>query len=164
MRITLYHLAQRFIGQVVELPGEDHSPFIQWCHESCGFGPNTPDEVPWCSSFLNRIAWMLRCPRSKSAMARSWLEVGEPVTNEPVIGWDVVVLQRGGGDQPGPDVLDAPGHVGLFAGFNSFTDRGGNARNQILVLGGNQSNAVSIRPYPLERVLGVRRLADPFLP
>lgn len=159
MKITAYSLAQRFVGQVIELPGDDHSPFIQWCHESCGFGPDTADEVPWCSSFVNRIAWMLRLPRSKSAMARSWLEVGLPVYDAlPKIGWDVVVLSRGRGEQPGPNVLDAPGHVGFYAGFSSFTDRGGTERNQVLVLGGNQGDAVSVRPYDYDRILGVRRL------
>jgi hypothetical protein len=58
-------------------------------------------------------------------------------------------LQRGGGDQPGADVIEAPGHVGFFGGFNDHS---------VMVLGGNQGDTVSLRPFPIERVLGFRRL------
>jgi hypothetical protein len=57
---------------------------------------------------------------------------------------------RGTGKQPGPDVTAAPGHVGLFAGLEG---------THVLVLGGNQSNGVSVARFPVARVLGVRRLA-----
>ena len=153
MKITAFSLAQRFAGEVVELPGDDHSPFIQWCHQSCRLGHNAADEIPWCSSFVNRIAWILRLPRSKSARARSWLEVGRPlhILEDPEVGFDIVVLQRGGGNQPGPEVLEAPGHVGFYAGRED---------DNILVLGGNQGDAVSIRPFPLKRLLGYRRVKE----
>jgi uncharacterized protein (TIGR02594 family) len=149
--VTLYDLALRFVAEVRERPGAAHAPFIQWCHESCGFGPDTPDEVAWCSSFVNRLAWLLRLPRSKSAAARSWLSVGVPITlTDAKPGYDVVILQRGGGEQPGPEVLAAPGHVGLFAGWQ---------QSGVLVLGGNQSDGVTIAHFPAARVLGIRRLA-----
>ena len=140
---TVYEFAQRFVGEVVEIPGEQHAPFIQWCFECCGYGPETPDEVPWCSAFVNRIAWLLRLPRSKSAAARSWLEVGVPVALDAAQVGDVVVLWRG-------DPTSESGHVGLYAGHD---------KTSVQILGGNQSNGVSVAPYPLDRVLGVRRLA-----
>ena len=152
--MTLYALAQRFVGEVRELPGASHSPFIQWCFESCGYGPETPDEVAWCSAFLNRLAWLQRLPRSKSAAARSWLTVGVPIARVDARVGDVVILSRGSGSQPGPEVTsDAPGHVGLFAGWGDV------AQTQILLLGGNQGDAVSIAPFPAGRILGIRRLA-----
>lgn len=147
--MTLYELAQRFVGEVREQGGAQHDPFIQWCHASCGLSGDTPDEVPWCSSFLNRLAWLLRLPRSKSARARSWLAVGTPIPISSSQVGDVVVLQRGTGQQPGADVLDAPGHVGLVAGLTL---------DQIYVLGGNQSDGVTVAPFPKTRVLGIRRL------
>lgn len=149
--MTPFDLAHRFVGEVTELPGKQDSPFIQWCFESCGYGPDTADEVPWCSAFANRIAWILRLPRSKSARARSWLLVGEVVSiSSAETGFDVVILKRGGGNQPGPDVIKAPGHVGFFAG----RERGG----RVLILGGNQGDAVSVVGFGDERILGVRRL------
>lgn len=151
--MTLYDHAQRYIGEIRELRAAgDHHPYIQWCLMSCGFGHEAADEVPWCSAFLNRLAWDLRLPRSKSAAARSWLAVGRPITlPDAKAGYDVVILQRGEGEQPGPEVIAAPGHVGLFAGL---------AGSHVLILGGNQSDGVTIAPFPQTRVLGVRRLKE----
>lgn len=145
-----FSAAHRFLGQVVELSGARHSPFIQWCHELCGLGSEQPDETAWCSSFACRMAWLVRAEHPGSAAARSWLTVGHRVLLEDAHpGWDVVVLQRGEGPQPGPEVLKAPGHVGFFAG---------RAPGQVLLLGGNQGDAVTIAPFPRTRVLGVRRI------
>ena len=150
--MTLYDFATRFVG-MKEIVGDTDNGFISWAHSLCGLGHDTPDEVPWCSSWLNALAWMLRLPRSKSAAARSWLEVGVPVlgpSDVPRVGFDVVILKRGGGDQPGPEVTrGAPGHVGLFAGIED---------DKVLILGGNQSNEVNIQRFPKNRILGIRRL------
>ena len=75
------------------------------------------DDVPWCSAFMNYVTWLLRLPRSKGLRARSGLPVGRPLSlAEAVAASHVVFLKRGGGRQPGPSVIDAPGHVRLFAG------------------------------------------------
>ena len=85
-------------------------------------------------------------------MARSWLEVGMGIDLDAAFpGFDVVILQRGKSPQPGPEVTNAPGHVGFFAGLS--TDGG-----LVELLGGNQSDQVKISRYPVDRVLGVRRL------
>ena len=110
------------------------------------------DEVPWCSGFVNYICWLLRLPRSKSLRARSWLTVGRAIRLDEAEPGDVIVLKRGGGDQPGPEVIEAPGHVGFFAGFDTV------AAEWVQVLGGNQSDGVNVREYSTERLLGVRRL------
>jgi len=148
--MTLFDLAQRHIG-IREIAGAKDHPLVVWWHALCGL-PDTPDEVPWCSSFINGMAWTLRLPRSKSAAARSWLTVGASVPlDEAEVGFDVVVLKRGSGRQPGPEVTaGAPGHVGCFAGREG---------QSVLVLGGNQGNAVSVARFPIADVLGVRRLA-----
>ncbi len=130
---------------------------IQWGFMLCGWGTDTADEVPWCSAFAQIPPYILRLPRSKSARARSWLEVGYAVElGDAKPAFDVVILKRGGGDQPGPEVIDAPGHVGFFAGIDFQEDN--YQLNKILVLGGNQSNRVSIARYPAVNVLGIRRL------
>jgi hypothetical protein len=128
----------------------------------------TADEVPWCSAFANYIAWLLRLPRSKSLTARSWLTVGMPIALESArAAFDIIVLKRGPGHQPGPEVLDAPGHVGFFAGLErtrptingapfDMSDRVESRR--VLVLAGNQGNSVSIAPFPVDGVIGARRL------
>jgi hypothetical protein len=76
---------------------------------------------------------------SRAAAARSWLAWGRKL-DKPTVGC-VVVFWRGKRD-------GWQGHVGFYAGRAKNGD--------ILVLGGNQSDAVSIRPYPMERLLGYR--------
>jgi len=153
MMITAYDLAQRYIG-IRELAGDHQHPLIQWWLSLCGFALATPDEVPWCAAFVNGIAWELRLPRSKSAAARSWLTVGRPVAlMEAEVGYDVVILSRGEPPQPPATVIAAPGHVGFFAGLA--------IGNQIELLGGNQHDGVCVEAFPIERVLGLRRLQEP---
>lgn len=148
--MTPHQLAQRFLGQIKEIPGDGHHPFIQWCHQLCSLGPDSPDEVPWCSSFVNAICWMLERSRSKSAAARSWLVVGETVAlDEARIGTDLVILKRGPIPQPGPSVLKAPGHVGFFDGVQG---------DEVWVLGGNQSNGVTRAKFPIRDILSIQRI------
>jgi uncharacterized protein (TIGR02594 family) len=151
LEITAFEVAQRYIG-LKEITGPKHHPFIQWCFSLCSFSLETPDEVPWCSACAQHPAWELRLPRSKSAAARSWLQVGRSIPlDEAECGFDVVILKRGGENEPGPDVIDAKGHVGWFSAVEG---------NTVLVLGGNQSNAVSLERFPISRILGVRRLKE----
>lgn len=139
--MTLFDLAQRLIGEVKERPGAQDDPFIRWCHGSTSMGESA-DEVPWCSSFVNRLAWLLRLPRSKSAAARSWLDVGESIKLEAAEpGYDVVVFTRGSNP--------TAGHVAVFAGLDG---------DAVRVIGGNQGNSVTLATYPRNSVLGVRRL------
>ena len=151
VELTAFDLAQRFVG-VSESPGEIVSnPQILAMLRLDQPWPKG-DDVPWCSAFMNYIAWLLRLPRSKSLRARSWLGIGRPLAlADAVVGFDVVVLKRGSAKQPGPEVVEAPGHVGLFAGREG---------KSLLVLGGNQSDAVSVAPFSAARLLGIRRLYD----
>lgn len=150
MNVTAYDLAERFVG-TKEIPGSEHNPAVlamlkldaDWPHD---------DETPWCSAFANYVAWLLRLPRSKSLRARSWLRIGRAIQlSEAVAGFDVCIFKRGGGDQPGPEVIDAPGHVAFFSGVEG---------DRVLVLGGNQSDEVNVSGYPADRLLGVRRLYE----
>jgi uncharacterized protein (TIGR02594 family) len=148
VQITAFDIAQRFVG-VSEVPGSEHNPQILAMLRLDAKWPEG-DEVAWCSAFVNYVAWILRLPRSKSLRARSWLRVGRPLELELArADFDVVILKRGGGPQPPATVIEAPGHVGFFAGLEG---------DRILVLGGNQGNEVSIDGYPRDRLLGVRRL------
>lgn len=146
MQLTAFDLAQRFIG-VREVTGPTANPTILGMLRLDGDWPKD-DAVPWCSAFANYIAWLMRLPRSKSLRARSWLGVGVPVAiGAELVGFDVVILNRGG--PADANVIDAPGHVGFFAGRD---------REKILLLGGNQGDGVSIQGFPATDILGVRRL------
>ena len=148
MNVSAFDVAKKFIG-VEEVEGMTSNPLVlgmlqldaKWVKD---------DATPWCSAFANFIAFLLGLPRSKSLSARSWLRVGTPIELfEARQENDIVILKRGSGNQPGPDVLDAPGHVGFFAG---------RAPGEVLLLAGNQGNEVSIDRFPSDRVIGVRRL------
>jgi uncharacterized protein (TIGR02594 family) len=151
LHVSAFDLAQRFIG-VREIEGHASSAHVMAMLRLDADWPKD-DSVPWCSGFVNYVAWLLRLPRSKSLAARSWLSVGRPIdirNAQPEN--DVVILKRGVGKQPGPEVLSAPGHVGFFAGLEG--ERG----SRVLILSGNQSDAVTVASFPVADVLGARRL------
>lgn len=144
MNITPFMLAQRYVG-IKEIAGEKNHPLVSWWLSLCGFSLDTPDEVPWCSAFVNGIAWELRLPRSKSAAARSWLAVGTPIQMaEAHTDGDLVILSRG--ENP------LQGHVGWYAGLRE---------GRVLLLAGNQQNGVMIEAFDALTVLGIRRITDP---
>lgn len=97
------------------------------------------DETAWCSAFVNWCLLMASFPGTGKANARSWLDWGGVTLDFPVYG-SVVVLWRGSRD-------GWLGHVGFFVGMQG---------DNLLLLGGNQGNAVSVRPYSKLRVLGMR--------
>lgn len=144
-----YAIASRFLG-LREAPGLASDPLVLAMLRLDAAWPQG-DHVPWCSAFLNYVAWLAGAPRSHSLRARSWLRVGVPLEiGQAVVGWDVAVLRAPGRGQPGAEVIEAPGHVGLYAGHDA---------KRIALLGGNQGDAVGIASYPRARVLGIRRIA-----
>ena len=141
--LSAYEMASRFVG-VKEIPGRMDDPFILAMLQLDSNWPEH-DEVPWCSAYCNFVSWLLRLPRSKSLMARSWLSVGTPVDQNAAEPYnDVVVLWRG-------SIEATTGHVAFFSGWE-------NDGKSVLLLGGNQSNSVNITSYPVEKILGIRRL------
>jgi uncharacterized protein (TIGR02594 family) len=154
VQVSAFSIGQRFVG-LKEVSGPIANPAILAMLRLDGAAV-ADDSTPWCGAWLNWIAWLLRLPRSKSLAARSWLGVGEPIElRDATADFDVVILKRGGSDQPGPQVLEAPGHVGLFAGAE-YDMRGNPVA--VLVLGGNQNDQVCVQHFPADRILGIRRL------
>lgn len=129
--------------QVREVPGGASNPRIALYYQRMDGRAATPDdgEVAWCSYFVNFCFSEVGQMGSGRANARSWITWGRPVVGAPQRG-DVVVLWR-----ESPDSWK--GHVGFFVGYDG---------DDWLLLGGNQDDAVSIRPYDPSRVLAVRRL------
>lgn len=124
-----------------EYPAPSQSPTIlSWKRH---FWPDikSDSEFAWCAVFMWNICEEFGYERTKSALARDWLKVGEPVET-PEYG-DVVVFSRG--SEPWM------GHVG-------FVIRVSEAHGVVYTFGGNQANSVNIRAYEIDRVLGYRRL------
>jgi uncharacterized protein (TIGR02594 family) len=99
-----------------------------------------PAVTAWCAAFVNATLQQTGIEGTGSNMARSFMDWGQPVT-QPQEG-DLAVFSRG--DPSGPS-----GHVGFFKGYD---DQG-----NIMVLGGNQGDAVSVAPYSPNQLLGFRR-------
>lgn len=103
--------------------------------ELLGFNPA---KTAWCAGFINSIEKALGREGTGKLLARSFLKYGEKV-ERPKPG-DIVVLKRG--------LLPWQGHVGIYV--KTIGD-------EVLVLGGNQSNMVCQKYYPKKKVLGYRR-------
>lgn len=97
------------------------------------------DETPWCSAFVNWTLKQAGVPGTGRANARSWLNYGKPI-QQPQFG-SVAVLWR---EQPNSE----KGHVAFYCGPSGSAG--------VWLLGGNQSNCVSIQHYPNRRVLAYR--------
>lgn len=132
---------------VKELPGASHEERILLYHGATHLRA-TADEVPWCSAFACWCMEHADVNSPSSARARDWLEWGVPVSSLHPPQGAVVVLKRGGHGQPGPEVQNAPGHVGFLWTLGE--------PGRIVLLGGNQGDSVSLGIFPTERILGVR--------
>jgi uncharacterized protein (TIGR02594 family) len=100
--------------------------------------PQKHDEVAWCAAFAGSCLERAGIRSTRSLMARSYTDFGVPLA-KPREGC-VVVFWR-------TSKTSGYGHVGFFVRETA---------NYIYVLGGNQSNQISVAPYPKSRLLGYR--------
>lgn len=127
--------AWRELGQS-ELPGSAHNPRIVAMFDELGH-LDQGDETAWCAAFVGACLERAGVSSTRSLRARSYLGWGVS-TDNPAAG-AIVVLERGSDS--------ALGHVGFLVGM---TD------DAVIVLGGNQSNAVTVAIFNRDLVLGFR--------
>ena len=96
------------------------------------------DKPNWCSTFVNWTLARAGIPGTGSALARSWVEWGTPL-DEPRVGC-IAVLWR-------DDPRGWKGHVGFFLRREG---------DDVVLLGGNQLEAVREHRYPRGQVLAWR--------
>ena len=131
--------AKSLIG-VKEIPGPNNNPIImQWAEDIDQY--YLADSVAWCGLF---VAHCMRVGAPKDVQnfnrlsAQEWLKYGQPL-KDPIFGC-IVVFWR-----------EAPtswkGHVGFLVGEDEST---------WYVLGGNQSDAVSVKRFDKGRTKGFR--------
>lgn len=95
------------------------------------------DATPWCAAFVGACLERAGIAGTGSLLARSYLSWGDE-TREPPLG-AVTVLSRG--------VDPAFGHVGFLVGMTG---------DHVMLLGGNQSDAVTVEGFARSRLLGFR--------
>ena len=131
-----FHIAHGEIG-VAQFPaGQSNSRITQY-HDGTNIR-GYDDKASWCSSFVNWCLDQVGIAGTGSALARSWLDWGEPLA-APVPGC-IVVLSR-------DDPSGWKGHVGFYLRSDDAF---------VYLLGGNQLERVREHFYPMTSVLGYR--------
>ena len=122
---------RQYVG-MAEIPGKQHNPTIQnWLRTLKAWWAD--DETPWCGTFVAHCCRTANRDIPKDWFrALAWAEAGERLT-APAYGCIAVFSRTGGG------------HVGFVVG----RDRAGN----LMILGGNQGNKVSIAKFSKDRVV-----------
>lgn len=130
--------ARKELG-VVETPGAADNPvIIGWAKEVGLARTYGDDAIPWCGLFAAVVAKRANWTPVKDPLwARNWAKFGRAVEPSEAALGDVLVFVRDGG-----------GHVGFYVGEDA---------GYFHVLGGNQSDAVTITRIGKSRCIAVRR-------
>lgn len=114
---------------------QDNPEILDWAEE-VGISDYVHDSIAWCGLFMAVVAYRAGKKVVDSPLwAANWLKFGQK-SDVPQLG-DILVFQRPGGN-----------HVGLYVGEDATTYH---------VLGGNQSDSVSITRIQKVRLRGARR-------
>ena len=120
-----------------ERMGSADNPAILAYYRDAGHSVVAHDETAWCAAFVGAMLARSGLPRSGSLMARSYAAHGT-VIEEPRLG-AIAVLTRG--EDP------ALGHVGFVVGATDAS---------LVLLGGNQSDSVSVAAFERSRLTALR--------
>jgi uncharacterized protein (TIGR02594 family) len=139
---TPYSIARtELLKNISEIPGSQNNPRITLYHSTTSGGA-APDEVSWCSSFVNYCVEQSGRTGTDSKAARSWNQWGTAVPKSQWQDGDIIVFWR-------VALSSWEGHVGFLVDWNGSRPH---------VLAGNQDNKLSIaQPYPFSQILSVRR-------
>lgn len=120
-----------------EIEGSADNARIRAFFRDVGQPASLHDEVAWCAAFVGACLERTGCASTRSLMARSYLRWGEKL--EAGRFGAIAVLSRGADPNTG--------HVGFLIG---------ETLSHVVLLGGNQGDAVSVAAYPRARLLGLR--------
>lgn len=131
-------------GEYDEVPGKKGSnPKIDALFDNVGEGRHR-DDTAWCGAFVGSSLGTNGSSMPDNPLwARNWKKVGTAVRPGEARVGDVVVLTRGDG-----------GHVGFYVGEDA---------DHYYLLGGNQSDSVTVQKYRKSRLLGIRRPDGPMV-
>ncbi len=119
-----------------EVSGPGVNPRVVDYFHHVGHSAIADDETAWCAAFVGACLERAGFASTRSLMARSYLDWGEPAADPPA--GSIAVLTRG--------TNTSLGHVGFLVGMTDTA---------IYLLGGNQSDAVSVARFDRSRLLGI---------
>lgn len=122
-------VAKNYLG-IEEISGYKNNPIILGWWKRLGL-PFDDDETPWCAGFVGGCLEECGIKSTRSGLALSYSNFGIRLSG-PCIG-AIATMKRTGG-----------GHVAFVAGKDK--------RGNLMLLGGNQSNAVNIKPFDVSRI------------
>ena len=140
--MTPFEIARGYIG-TTEDPGPANNPTVMEMYASVGHDWVEHDSVAWCAAFVGHCLETAGIRSTRKLTARSYLDWGVPVDIAEAQPGDIGVIPRGSSSWQG--------HV-------FFIDRIEGA--WVWGLGGNQSDAVNVKRYPVSKLLGVRRAGN----
>ncbi|MDE5461333.1 TIGR02594 family protein [Bradyrhizobium sp. CSS354] len=138
MQSPWFSVAMHFKG-LTEVHGSVDNPKIVEMFRISGHPEVKDDETPWCAAFVGVCLRLSGYRSSGSLGARSYQNFGEDLKNAPQRGC-IVVFTRG-------SPKASTGHVAFYD-----HDDG----DHVIVLGGNQGDAVTMASFPKSRVLTYR--------
>ena len=140
--MTPFDIARSYIG-TTEGPGPADNPVIMEMYASVGHEWVEHDSVAWCAAFVGHCLEKAGIKSTRKLTARSYLDWGVPVETADAQQGDIGVIPRGSSSWQG--------HV-------FFIDRIEGA--WVWGLGGNQNDAVTVKRFPVSKLLGVRRAGN----
>jgi uncharacterized protein (TIGR02594 family) len=126
---------------IEEWPGARHNPEIMQMYRDAGFPDIQADEVPWCAAFVNSVLASVGLPGTGSLLSRSFDTYGAAIQPNMVVPGDIVRIWT---ESP----QSWRGHVGIAVRIEG---------DRIILRGGNQNNRVGEDPYPISKIVAVRR-------
>ena len=134
--------AEKYIG-LKEVSGPKNNSTVVDFWKRIHLSGISNDEIPWCAAFVGAVLENVGLKSTRSGLAKSYLNWGIALKS-PALGSVVVFTRKGGG------------HVGFVVG----KDKNGN----LYVLGGNQSDSVSIKLFKTDNIVGYRWPSNDFKP
>jgi uncharacterized protein (TIGR02594 family) len=112
--------------------GTDNSTIMDWAENEGGTIAQVykHDEIPWCALFANMVLTKVGIKGTETLWALDWDKWGQKLPG-PAVGAFAPMKREGGG------------HIAIVVGRDT--------RGNLMCLGGNQSDSVSIIPFPADR-------------
>ncbi len=139
--MTPFEIARGYIGTTEARPA--NNPTVMEMYASVGHDWVEHDSVAWCAAFVGHCLETAGIRSTRKLTARSYLDWGIPVEIADAQPGDIGVIPRGSSSWQG--------HVFFIERIEGTWVWG---------LGGNQSDAVNVKRYPISKLLGVRRAGN----